>query len=461
MWEYLPARIRLRGAPRLSERHARQLAKDFEQFRDGLPRPLEAYVPETYGIDLTSSYGGRRVKNPFGKASGQLSLARHQVEKDAEAGLGFVVLKTVIAQDRAGEQTMGEWAIPETRMVVERIRGRSGAEGWTVTWKGRGWFDTFTAYLKLFDQALAVGDVADMPVVPSVKYHLPTPEEDFWKEEEYTFTTGALVEIWEKHHGGQPMPLEKDFSPTLAGSERAAQQAKILEWLTTVPRLMHRAAPEKVSVGLKIFNTLFEDCFQVWMLEAVHAVPAGEARADFLIYANRLFDPAKQFEDKVGVAYGGPDLSDRNLAVLERFLSAHGSAAVPAAGAGVPRPSPREPAGQDTHPPASEDAGAGLLPTSASGDIHSGRIAAEYLLRGASSFQMHTLFQLPDSEFAMRAGSKTEKALHRLLFHPEDGFVAWILDLRERFAWQAEANVLEMATWCRQNWRKVIESWSD
>lgn len=427
MGEYLSPRIRLRGAPRPGERNARQLLRDFEKFREGLPRPLEPYILHTYGIDLTSVYGGRRLKNPFGKASGQLSLAWHQVERDAEAGLGFVVLKTVIAQDRAGEQMMREWAIPETRMSVEGIRGRGGEEGWTVTWKGRGWFDVFQAYLDLFQRALTLGDESDMRVVPSVKYHLPTPEETFWKEDEYKFTTAALFETWRRHHRDDPMPLEKDFSPTLAGSERATQQAKILEWVGTVPALIHRASPGKISVGLKIFNTLFEDEFQVRMLEVVHAAPSGEERADFLVYANRLFDPTKKFEDKIGVAYGGPDLSGRNLAVLDKFLAAQ------------VRPADRsEP-----------------LPLSATGDIHSGRMAAEYLLRGASSFQMHTLFQLPDSEFTMRGGSKTEKALHRLLFHPQDGFVAWILDLRHRFGWEGEANVEEMATWCRRSWDLV------
>lgn len=434
MWEYLPPRIRLLGAPRPGARIARQLLSDFEKFRDGLPQPLESYVLNTYGIDLTSTYGGLRIKNPLGKASGQLSLARHQVEKDAEAGLGFVVLKTVIAQNRRGEQTMQEWAIPETRMLVERIRARSGEEGWTVTWKGRGWFDTFTAYRELFDQALTVGEAANMPVVPSVKYHLPTPEEDLWKEEEYAFTTDALVEVWSKHQHDEPMPLEKDFSPTLAGSERATQQAKIVEWLRKVPGLIHRAAPGKVRVGLKIFNTLFEDSFQCRMLDLVEEVPSGEDRADFLIYANRLFDPQKEFEGKVGVAYGGPDLSDRNLAVLERFLSAQ------------PKLRGLSAAG---------DGGATMLPLSASGNIHSGRIAAEYLLRGASSFQMHTLFQLPDAEFAMSGGNKTEKALHHLFFHPQEGFLAWVLDLCQRFGWKAEMNVQDMATWCRQNWNVV------
>ncbi len=429
MWEYLPPQVRLRGAPRLDERSAGKLREDFERFRDGFSHPLEAYILTTYAIDLASSYGSLRVKNPFGKASGQLSLARHQVEKDAEGGLGFVVLKTVIAQNQEGEQSMHEWAIPETRMLVERIRGRSGEEGWTVTWKGRGWYDTFHAYRKLFDEALAVGQAADMLVAPSVKYHLPTPVENFWKEDEYTFTTGALVETWSKHQSQSPMPLEKDFSPTLAGSERATQQAKILEWLQKVPGLIHRAAPGKVRVGLKIFNTLFDDAFQLRLLEAVHAAPAGEDRADFLIYANRLFDPTKSFENKVGVAYGGPDLSDRNLAVLEKLLATR-----------------RDSSGQ-----------AELLPLSTTGDICSGRIAAEYLLRGGSTFQMHTIFQLPESEFTMRSGNKTEKALHHLLFHPENGFIAWVLDLRERFGWESGTNVHDMATWCGQNWNRVID----
>jgi hypothetical protein len=161
----------------------------------------------------------------------------------------------------------------------------------------------------------------------------------------------------------------------------------------------------------------------------VHATPPGNDRADFLVYANRLYDPAKQFEDKVGVAYGGPDLSDRNLAVLERFRGVAGSAA----GSGQ------------------------ALPLSATGDISSGRLAAEYLLCGASNFQMHTLFQLPDSEFAMRGGSKTERALHHLLFHPQEGFLAWVLDLRSRFEWRTGSRLSEMAAWCRSQWGRIVE----
>ena len=437
MWELLPPRVRLVGTPRLSERMARRIAYDYERFCNALPRPLEAYVLATYGIDLASEYAGLRVKSPVGKASGQLSLAAHQVERDAKAGLGFVVLKTVIAQDSCGDQSMREWAIPERRMLVEPIHGRLGNEGWTVTWKGRGWFDTFAAYRHFFGQALSVGQVTDMLVVPSVKYHLPGGQETFWKQEEYSFTTLRLLETWGEACGNRPMPLEKDFSPTLAGSERATQQSKIGEWLKAVPGLIHRAAPGKVRVGLKIFNTLFEDDFQLQMLDTVHSARPGEDRADFLVYANRLFDPAKEFEGKLGVAYGGPDLSDRNLAVLEKFLSVRSDAAR------------TRRADVADH-----------LPISATGDIHSGRVAAEYLLRGASSFQMHTIFQLPNGQFSMQTGSKTEKALHRLLFHPQEGLIAWLLDLKETFGWEREMNVRQMALWCQKNWKDVVEELS-
>jgi hypothetical protein len=35
------------------------------------------------------------------------------------------------------------------------------------------------------------------------------------------------------------------------------------------------------------------------------------------------------------------------------------------------------------------------------------------------------LFQLPAEVFAMRRGSKIERALHRLYFDPVEGFILW------------------------------------
>src|SRR6516162_9767425 len=93
----------------------RQVVADHDRFaRQGMPADLEAYLRDTYGLDMTASYAGLPLRNPWGKASGQLSLNRAQIEEAADAGLGLVVLKTVIAQDQQGRQTMSAWAVKET-----------------------------------------------------------------------------------------------------------------------------------------------------------------------------------------------------------------------------------------------------------------------------------------------------------------------------------------------------------
>src|SRR5919202_5973365 len=100
-----------------------RLAADYARFSGGLPRQLEEYVRDQYRLDLSSEYGGLPVKNPFGKASGQLSLNLQQGRRDAARGPRFVLLKTIIAEDEQGGRSMSDWALPETRMVVERIKG--------------------------------------------------------------------------------------------------------------------------------------------------------------------------------------------------------------------------------------------------------------------------------------------------------------------------------------------------
>jgi dihydroorotate dehydrogenase len=362
-----------------------QVRADFERFaQTGLPPGLEPYLLQKYGLDVTGSYAGMRVRNPWGKASGQLSMRLNQIEEATGAGLGFVVLKTVIAEDAGGGRSMEAWAIKESRMVAEPIVGReTGERGWTVSWKGRGWWQPFEDYLDLVRAARALGQKHEMLVIPSVKYHLPAPGETRWRVEEYTTTTQRLLEAY----GDGVMPLEKDFSPTLAGSDRAGQQAKILEWLATIPGLIRdAAAPRSVVVGLKLFNALFDDAFQLTMLAAVH----GAGGPDFVVYANRLFDPERVFDGHRGIAYGGPDLSHRNLRVLSAHRAAQAASAVPAR----------------------------ALPISGTGDIGSGRMAVEYALRGCTSFQIHTYFQLPPEVYAMKRGTKIERALHMLYFHP-------------------------------------------
>jgi hypothetical protein len=395
----------LPDAPGLPAEVRNRLARDFEEFaRGGLPRDLEGYLFETYRLDVSSSYAGLPIRNPWGKASGQLSMRTAQVAEDAEGGLGFVVLKTVIAQDALGGRSMDAWAIKESRMVVEPIIGReTGAKGWTVTWKGRGWWESLEAYLELVSEAVSIGQNRGLLVAPSVKYHLPGPGETGWRAEEYAETTRLLLDAFRAGGGRGPMPLEKDFSPTLAGSDRARERAKILSWLDAVPGLIRSAVGrEAVKVGLKLLNALDDDEFQLELLQRVHI--SSESQPDFIVYANRLFDPGRTFEGHQGVAYGGPDLSDRNLTVLSSFRRSRLASESPAT----------------------------WLELSATGDIHSGRLAVEYLLQGCSSFQIHTFFQLPSEAFAMTRGSRVERALHMLYFDPQEGLIAWLLHAAAR-----------------------------
>ena len=346
------------------------LTSDFERFKRELPRDFPAHVRDTYRINLAARYLGRALPHPIGKGSGQLSLNSGQLETDAEAGLAFAVLKTVIAQDAAGSQSMAAWAIHESKMKVER-RGA----GWTVTWKGRGWDRSFDEYLALVRTGWDLTRDGQLLTVPSVKYHLPRLDEPF-RDAEYAFTTDALAKAW----GESPLLLEKDFSPTLAGDQLSDEKAQILRWLREVPQRIR--AHGDVRLSMKLMNARFDDDFQHEMMEAASG-------ADALVVFNRLFDAT------AGVAYGGQELSDRNLRVLARLT--------PGASPGIPE-------------------------LSGTGDIHSGRMIVNYAVRGCSSVQLHTFFQLPLEEYPATDGSRTQRALHALVFDPRDGLIAVMLE---------------------------------
>ena len=371
------------------------LERDFDRFKRELPRDFPAHVRETYRIDLTARYLGELVPHPIGKGSGQLSLNAGQLEDDAAAGLAFAVLKTVIAEDETGARAMAAWAIHESKMKVERRPTDSGREGWTVTWKGRGWDRSFSDYLALVRAGRDLTRAGRLLVVPSVKYHLPRLVEPF-REGEYRYTTAQLADAW----GEPPLLVEKDFSPTLAGDALADDRAQILRWLREVPARIRAASPMPVRVAVKLMNARFDDAFQVEMMHAT-------AEADALVCFNRLFDAER------GLAYGGCDLSDRNLRVLDLFRQSPGL-----------RPGSVE----ELTPHAS----AGIPKLSGTGNICSGRLILEYARRGCESVQLHTFFQLPLSEYAATHGIRPQRALHTLVFHPQDGLIAGMLELEAR-----------------------------
>jgi hypothetical protein len=52
----------------------------------------------------------------------------------------------------------------------------------------------------------------------------------------------------------------------------------------------------------------------------------------------------------------------------------------------------------------------------------------EYARRGCESVQLHTLFQLPLDRYPATAGSRSARVLHLLLFDPDEGLIAGMLD---------------------------------
>jgi hypothetical protein len=375
-----------------------RLARDFERYGGGLPADFADRVRDDYRIDLTSRYLGCSIPHPIGKGSGQLSLNPDQLESDRAAGVAFVVLKTVIGQNAAGHQAMAAWAIHETRMRVERRRSTAGRDGWTVTWKGRGWDRSFDDYLRLVETAGEMTRGWSWLAVPSVKLHLPPLDQPF-DEDEYRFTVRALADAW----GGPELLLEKDFSPTLAGDPLADERERILRWLRDVPGRVRAAAGHRtVRLALKLMNARHDDEFQVRMLEAA-------AGADALVVFNRLWSAAER------VAYGGFDLSDRNLRVLAA-----------ARGRRLELPS-----------------------LSGTGNVSTGRLVLDYARVGCESVQLHTFFQLPLSEYPATAGSRAQRALHALVFHPEHGLIAGLLDGEERGELHRDGGELRFLDLCR------------
>ena len=298
------------------------------------------------------------------------------------------MLKTVIAEDSSGAREMAAWTVRDTKMQVESRMSLTGEKGWTVTWTGRGWHGTLADYLEFYGEALRTTRDSAMVVVPSVKYHLPSQSEEF-RRTEYEYTTSRLLDVWTGAGYDGAMVLEKDFSPTLAGDERSQDPSAVLRWLQEVPGLIVGAGQGRVRLGVKVMNAVADDGFQLTMLETLVGAQPSPA---FLVVFNRLFDMAK------GVAYGGWDLSDQNLRVLDLI----------------------------------RDRELSLPPLSATGNICSGRMMIEYALRGCENGQLHTFFQLPRSEYTTTGGSRTASALHTLLLQQQEGLVPWIWHLHER-----------------------------
>ncbi|MCD6442970.1 MAG: hypothetical protein J7L28_03295 [Thermotogae bacterium] len=364
----------------------RMVEEDYTKFnRNGLPDDIGGYVLKKYGIGLDGRICDIRLRNPFGKASGQLSMNLNQVKDDLEAGLGFIVLKTVIAQDESGKSRMEDWKTRESRMVVERIRSKGGRIGWTVNWRGRGWSKSFEDYLDFYRASLEMGDEYEVPIMVSCMFHVPSKDEEF-EVKEFEFTVSKLCGVYLEKRRKFDMLMEVDFSPTLNLLDDVKDPENVRRWFDEIPKLIRNYGISRMKVGAKIFNVVGDDEYQKEI-----ARMALTSDFDFLTFFNRLFDPVKK------MAYGGYDLSDRNLRVMDEL----------------------------------RDEIANYISSqrtiSGTGNIDSGRMMLEYAVRGCSSGQIHTFFQIPLRFYGMMRGSRTERALNELIFNPKKGLIPFMI----------------------------------
>lgn len=386
-----------------------KIIEDYNRFANKFPKNIEEYILKEYKIDISTFYHDISIRNPFGKASGQLSSNFSQIEKDIETGLGFVVLKTVIAVDSKEKSEMEEWKFKSPQMKVESIISESGQKGWTVSWKGRGWSKSFEKYINLFKKSLKLSKKSNIPVIASCQYHLPKLNESF-NIDEYEYTTNKLLNTWHEIFPNRNFKLEVDFSPTLL--EKALKMKdQYYYWLKNVPSIIKETINGNIDIGLKLLNPAFDEMEQV---EVLKFLMSKVSDIDYLILFNRLFDSKKTFMGKKGIAYGGYDLSDRNLKILSLFRNDQFK---------------------------NKSADIKDLPISATGNINSGKMMIEYALRGCKNGQLHTFFQLPAQQYKIQKGPRSKRALHELLFNPENGLVLTLTYLRQNVFFNSD-NIL-------------------
>ena len=171
----------------------------------------------------------------------------------------------------------------------------------------------------------------------------------------------------------------------------------VIEWIRRVPGLIRSAATGDAAQGrTQALQQPRGRGFQHAML----AEGPWRPPARLLVYANRLFDPDRVFEGNRGVAYGGPDLSDRNLRMLSALRGpARGESRRPDAARSSRQPAISARAGSPWNTP-------------------------------AGMHQLSDPYVVPASRVRVRDATwarRSREALHRLYFDPDEGFILWAL----------------------------------
>ena len=189
------------------------------------PRNSIAICWQSYGLDMTASYAGIPLRNPVGQGVGPALAEPSLGRGSGRRRPGLVVLKTVIAQDARARSAMSAWAIKESQMAVEPIKAPSPETkaGRSPGTAGAGGSRSKTTWISFAPRARSARERQaprrSIDQIPPARArgdglaHRRIPRHD--SRDPRCLSTRA---------GQLPMPLEKDFSPTLAGSDRAASR---------------------------------------------------------------------------------------------------------------------------------------------------------------------------------------------------------------------------------------------
>ncbi len=393
----IPARLRSR------------LERDYDFYAsDELPSAWEQYVLEEYELDVGATFAGLPVKNPFGRQSGPFSKNLVQVRDDALAGLGFVVLKTVAACDAAGAQVIQDWNILRAEPTLQEIEEKGGQKTFSLTWTECGWHENLEAYLRFMRASFELGASHRMVIAPSLRFPVHTTIAS--RSAALRHTLHVMLETWHSLHPDRPMPLELNVLPDGPRPSRSSQRLALQRALSSAPRILRAETPvtSQLHLGLKVPNADEPETFQLRLL---HAALHGATKPDFLVLSNRFLRPAGRRNARFLQSSGGPTLAARNLRVLDEWRTRH-------------------------H-------GQAPTPFSALGHIVTGRVAVEYALRGATSLQLATALELPDSACRRKEGTRGQRAMHELIFHPRHGLVAAMLHVREQTGLHAFRDLAE------------------
>jgi hypothetical protein len=159
-----------------------------QKFAEGKIKSLEDAIEAEFGIDLSASYLGLKLKNPIIVAPGPLSHVLSQVERAAKSGYGGMVLKSVVGEDKNGNASM-----KLLRTKPNFARWVKDADGNPIFhWNGGLDLRNLAEYLKFAESAFELGKKLGFPLIASFLCHLPKEEDEEWKVEEWGYTARKL-----------------------------------------------------------------------------------------------------------------------------------------------------------------------------------------------------------------------------------------------------------------------------